>query len=291
VARILICGTLAYDDIGAFHGMLTAGTRNVKLERLDRRFGGCAMNVAYNLAGLGHEAVPFVYAGDDYAGDYARHVAASGISEAGIHRIAGTPSARGLVLTGGDGTQFTAFYPGPSGLDRWAADLDELLVAEAAGTAFAAALVVPDLPDKMLGCLRRLTHLPLRIWCPGQYAELLDATILRAALATKPLLVLNHHEWQALCRQIPAQSLLADGRRAVVTDGPHPVMILPGATAVPVPAPESVVDPTGCGDALLAALTDALLEGVPLSAAVAAGIRLAQRCLGRRGAQYHEVQL
>jgi len=287
VARILICGSLAYDDLGVFATPWSPTLRNVKLERLDRGFGGCAMNIAYNLAGLGHDAVPLVYAGDDYRGDYARHVTAAGISEAGIFVVPGTPSARGIVLTGSDGVQFTAFYPGPSGTDRWQRDLTELLT----GAAFAAAVVAPDLPEKMIRCAQQLTQLPLVVWCPGQYAELLVADEIDAILEAVHLLVVNRHEWEAICSRIPEARALGGVRQVIVTDGPGPVTILPQGDTVLVPAQRSdaAEDPTGCGDAFVAALLDALLRGAEATTAVAAAVALAGRCLRFRGAQAHPV--
>ena len=287
MARILVCGSLAYDDIGAFDTPFSADTRNVKLYRLDRGFGGCAMNIAYNLAGLGHRPVPFVYAGDDYSGDYARHVAASGVSETGIFRISGTPSARGIVLTGSDGVQFTAFYPGPSGIDRWRRDL-EAVFGEGV---YDAAILAPDLPEKTVGCAERLAGAPFRLWCPGQYAELLVRAEIEPVLERVDLLVVNRHEWRALTSRLPAGDLLRRSLRVVVTDGANPVELVVEGASVPVPpVPEhAVVDPTGCGDAFVAGLTNALVASASLEAAVTAGIRLAGRCIRHSGAQAHPV--
>jgi adenosine kinase len=305
MARILICGTLAYDDIGEFSSPVRDGIRNVKLDRLDHSFGGCAMNIAYNLAGLGHEPVPFVYAGDDYSGPYAHHVARSGISEAGIFRINGTPSARGIILTGSDGAQFTAFYPGPSGLDRYEQDLEQV----AASQPLEAAVIAPDLPQKMAGCAAGLaavqsanrsgglgTHVtPLRwrLWCPGQYAELLDAAVLMPLLQACNLLLVNRHEWLALCRHLPDSDIAAAAGQVVITDGPNAVELLPARTHVPVPPlpAASQIDPTGCGDAFAAAMISRLVEHGDLRDAVADGIRLAGRCLACRGAQSHAVNV
>ncbi|MDZ7670790.1 MAG: PfkB family carbohydrate kinase [Gammaproteobacteria bacterium] len=288
MSRILISGTLAYDDIGTFTTPLTAVTRNIKLDRLDRAFGGCAMNIAYNLAGLGDEPVPFVYTGDDYSGAYAHHVARCGISEAGIFSIPGTPCARGIVLTGIDGVQFTAFYPGPSGLERWAGDLEQVI----AGEPLEAVIIAPDLPEKMAGCAMRLAHLPRRVWCPGQYAELLDRDTVLAVLEACSLLVVNRHEWQALCDRASAEAIRERVERIVITDGPRPVELLPDGTRITVPAAAAAatIDPTGCGDAFVAALTGSLVHGAGLAAAVEAGIGLAGRCLASRGAQTHPVR-
>lgn len=296
MARVLICGTLAYDDIGEFDSALAPHTRNVKLTRLHRSFGGCAMNIAYNLAGLGHETLPFVYVGDDYAGGYARHVAARGISETGIFHLPGTPCARGIILTGSDGAQFTAFFPGPSGATRWQADIQGLLGGPMAGSVDAA-VIAPDVPEKMRGCARLLRDLPLSIWCPGQYAELLEPEDVRATVDAVDLIIANRHEWAALCRRVVPVHLLDAGRRAFVTDGPGPVEILPEGARVPVPAapetaaPEAAHDPTGCGDAFAAGVVHGLLAGWSAAGAAALGIRLAGLCLRERGAQTHEVIL
>lgn len=288
MARIVITGTLAYDDIGAFDTPWTSTLRNIKLNRLDRRFGGCAMNIAYNLAGLGHQAVPFAYAGEDYSGDYARHVARAGISESGLFRVSGTPSARGIVLTGSDGDQFTAFYPGPSGIGRWSEDFETLLGAGPVD----ALVIAPDLPEKMAGCAQRGQAIPMRIWCPGQYAETLDGEAIDATLRHCTLLAVNRHEWEALSRYVDIQPLLERGLEVVITDGAAPVTLLPGGQrlAVPAPVPDAALDPTGCGDAFVAGLVGRLTDGAPLSRAATAGIALAGRCLVHRGAQSHPVE-
>jgi len=126
VARILVCGTLAYDIIGTFQGALATTKRNIKLVALTQAFGGCAMNIAYNLRRLGHQPVPFVYVGDDFAPTYQTHVKRLEISPEAMVQIPDSSCARGIVLTDRQGDQFTAFFPGPTGLDRHAEDLRRL---------------------------------------------------------------------------------------------------------------------------------------------------------------------
>jgi adenosine kinase len=284
MARILVTGTLAWDLIGAFDGTLGVETRNVKLESLHERFGGCAMNLAYSLRRLGHQPVPLVYVGDDYEPRYAAHVRRLGISEAGIIRVADLRCARGIICTGTDGSQFTAFYPGPTGTTRVAADITRLLRAQR----FDAAILAPDLPAKTLACVSQLTATPVRVWCPGQYTEWLDAHRARAILAQVQLLIVNRQEWRSLRGYLLPEDLRTD-LQVVITNGPRPVLMLPQRRRVTVPAPaqSGSLDPTGCGDAFAAALTAAFLAGQPLHAAVQAGIELAGHCLGHIGAQSH----
>jgi adenosine kinase len=285
MARILVCGTLAWDLIGRFDAPLEPGTRNVKLDQLDEAFGGCAMNIAYNLRLLGAEAVPLAYVGDDFEPRYAAHVRRHGILEAGLVSIAGSRCARGMVFTGRDGAQFTAFYPGPTGLDRVAEDLRRLRI----GAPCAAAILAPDLPEKTRICARGIAGVPLRVWCPGQYAEHLVREDLLELLAAVDLVVVNRHEWQALRAAMEPADLRLRPLRVVVTHGPEPVLVLPDRARVPVPpvAPAEQRDPTGCGDAFVAGLTMALVAGAGITAAVEAGIDLAARCLRCAGAQAH----
>ena len=286
MARILVCGSLAFDLIGRFDLPLGPTTRNVKLDRLDEGFGGCAMNIAYSLARLGHEAVPLVYVGSDYEPVYAAHVRRTGISEIGIVCDAAERCARGIVLTGSDGEQITAFYPGNSGVARLADDLHALLDR----VRFDAAILAPDLVQKTRIAATALAAVPLRVWCPGQYAEVTDpAAAVELGTATD-LVVVNRHEYRELFGPDPTMHPAARvARRIVVTDGPEPIEVLPEGLVLRVPAipREQWRDPTGCGDAFVAALTGALADGRALADAVQAGSELAARCLRHTGAQAH----
>ncbi|MFN3629181.1 MAG: carbohydrate kinase family protein, partial [Casimicrobiaceae bacterium] len=60
--RIAICGSIAFDTICVFPGrfgehILPHATHKISVsflvEQLRREFGGCAGNIAYNLAGIG----------------------------------------------------------------------------------------------------------------------------------------------------------------------------------------------------------------------------------------------
>ena len=285
MADIIVTGTLAQDDVGFFDSVFTADVRNVKLHTIYRDFGGCAMNIAYNLKLLGHEPTPFAYVGDDYAGDYQAHVIRAKINESGLMLCPGTPSARGLILTAGDGQQFTAFYPGPDGRDRLAADLQSLIRQQQ----FDAAVIAPDLPAKMQLCADHLADTPVRIWCPGQYTELLTVDELRAMLSFPNILIVNHGEWQAIERLAIQDATLPE--LIVITAGSSSVTVkVAGAdhnVAVPAVAPPQQIDPTGCGDAFVAGFLHGHLTGLDPVHSAMAGTELAAACLRQRGCQRH----
>lgn len=285
VVRILVCGSLAWDLIGRFDEPLGPATRNVKLDRIDEGFGGCAMNIAYNLRLLGVEPVPLVYVGEDYEPAYGAHVRRNGISELGIMPVPGARCARGIVLTDRDGAQFTAFHPGPSGSERIARDLARLVAA----VPFDAAILAPDLPSNTRTCADLLERVPIRVWCPGQYAEHTSREDLEALLARVDLVVANRHEWRVLRARLAPRKRPSRTPRLVVTQGADPVLAFPERLRIRVPplSEHEHVDPTGCGDAFVAALTAGLARGARLDAAIRSGIDLASRCLRVAGAQAH----
>ena len=81
-------GTLAVDYAADYGGRFSGLPRHpgvnlsIQLDRIERRFGGCAMNIAYGLRRLGQDALPFVFVGDDYGEDYRRHLERTGMDHA-----------------------------------------------------------------------------------------------------------------------------------------------------------------------------------------------------------------
>ncbi|MCZ6643341.1 MAG: PfkB family carbohydrate kinase [Gammaproteobacteria bacterium] len=295
MTSILVCGSLAFDDIGFFDQRLAADTRNVKLTRLYRAFGGCAMNIAYNLKHLGDEPLPFVYVGDDYEPEYQAHLTRLAISERGVRRVPDALSSRGIVLTDNQGAQFTAFYPGPSLQDDHAQTLKKLQ----GEVDFEAAVIAPDVPEKMLAAANQLRQIPVRLWCPGQYAELLERPQIETLVAFANLLIVNAHEWQTLCRQCDELELRSSVDTLIVTDGPNPItlycslgseQVRPQARSLvnvpPIPD-EKQVDPTGCGDAFAAGYLHYQLAGEPPASATGKAIEQAAACMAQRGCQNH----
>jgi adenosine kinase len=294
-ARVLVCGTLAYDVIGRTPDRLQPGVRNVKLDGLLEDFGGCAMNIAYTLRQLGHEPVALAYVGDDFAPAYANHLAAADLRTDGLIHVTGARCARGITLTDPHGEQFTAFFPGPTGLDRLAADIEDLCRRET----FDAVVLATDLPEKTVAAAAVLHNVPLRIWCPGQYAQHFGPDDAARLIAWADLIILNRFEWRTLYQRLKrgaSERLEAGGRTSkpgvIVTRGAGSVVIWsPGAPRASIPVPTVTSsrqrDPTGCGDALSAGVIAGLLEQLSVTLAVERGVAVAQLCLQESGTQHH----
>jgi pseudouridine kinase len=113
------------------------------------------------------------------------------------------------------------------------------------------------------------------------------AVRLAPVLAELDILFLNHREAKAILGLEPAEIVEASAlvlslgtkglKRAVLTNGGQPVMVLDNGTirSMTPPVPMQIADVTGAGDALCGACVAALLCGKPFSDAVADGLAAA----------------
>ena len=274
---VLVCGTLAYDHIGVVDGAF--GANNVKLAAMQRHFGGCGGNLAYNLALLGQCHALYALAGQDDIAPYQAHLSAAGADTAHL-KLGDAPTAQAFVFTARSGEQFTAFQPHDAPLEIYATALQETL----ASVQPALTVVAPDQPPLMAHALEHAAQFGPTIWCPGQYAELLQPEDVSAMARYASVIVVNAAERQALGA--------AHCDTWVITNGGRPVVIQDGGQQREVQVPRSgkITDPTGCGDAFAAALAAAYAADLPLDAAAEHGITLAQRCLACDGSQNHSLE-
>src|SRR5664280_1851545 len=100
----LICGSLAFDSIATFPGRFAEQILPHQLHILNvsflvpslrREFGGCAGNIAYNLAALGGEAVVVAVVGHD-GGDYIERLRSWGVDTEHVRTVADAYTAQAL---------------------------------------------------------------------------------------------------------------------------------------------------------------------------------------------------
>lgn len=288
MSRILVTGTLAIDYTGRYAGRFVDLPRHdginlsIELDRIDRGFGGCAMNIAYGLAQLGHAPVPFVFVGDDHDADYAGHLRELGIDRSGIVAVPGVAySSHAFLFTDRDGNQFTGFYPGPARLP----DFPERLAAFARQRDFDYAVLAPDIAPNMIAAARVLNGLGVPFLCdPGQCLTDFPAARARELVALSRELIVNRFEYETLkayCGAAPS----ADLDYLVVTAGPDGSWC--GEVSVPAAPVSRVVDPTGCGDAYRSGFVHARLRHAPLVEAMRAGACAAAIKIETDGTQRH----
>jgi adenosine kinase len=285
--RILICGSIAYDNIMVFRGRFKEHILPDRIHILNvaflvpelrREFGGCAGNIGYNLKLLGGEPVIMAAVGED-AGPYLDRLAALGLARDHVRTIPGTLTAQAFITTDLDDNQITAFHPGAmnhSHANRIDASLGVSL-----------AIVAPDGRDGMLAHVEQLAaaRIPF-MFDPGQGLPMFDGPELLRMVDAASYLAVNDYEGRMLEEKtgLALEALAQRVDALVVTKGANGSTILAGGERHEIPgvAAAEVVDPTGCGDAYRAGLLYGIAAGFdwPTSgrlASVMGAIKVASR--------------
>ncbi len=285
--RILICGSIAYDNIMVFRGRFKEHILPDRIHILNvaflvpelrREFGGCAGNIGYNLKLLGGDPVIMATVGED-AGPYLDRLAALGLAREHVRTIPGTLTAQAFITTDLDDNQITAFHPGAmnhSHANRIDASLGVRL-----------AIVAPDGRDGMLAHVEQLAaaRIPF-MFDPGQGLPMFDGPELLRMVDAASYLAVNDYEGRMLEEKtgLALEALAQRVDALVVTKGANGSTILAGGERHEIPgvAAAEVVDPTGCGDAYRAGLLYGIAAGFdwPTSgrlASVMGAIKVASR--------------
>jgi adenosine kinase len=256
---ILICGSIAYDNIMVFPGRFgdhilpeQIHILNVSflVPELRREFGGCAGNIAYNLKMLGSEPLVMGAVGDD-SPPYLERLKRLGIKLDSVRRVPGTLTAQAFITTDLDDNQITAFHPGAmnhSHENRITRDLGVKL-----------AIVAPDGREGMLRHARELADLGIPfMFDPGQGLPMFSGEELLAFVAQASYLALNDYEGRMLEERSgrKLEELALKLKALILTRGAEGSIIYADGKRFDIPCAKAaaVVDPTGCGDAYRAGL-------------------------------------
>ena len=291
----LICGSLAFDTITNFPGRFAqqilpeqVHILNVSflVPTLRREFGGCAGNIAYNLAALGGEAVVLATIGNDGA-EYLERLSGWGVDTRHIAQVDDGYTAQAIIITDADNNQITAFHPGAmqSAHQTPVPSRDDVQIA----------IIAPDGRDAMLQHAQQLAESGVRfIFDPGQGLPMFDGAELRRFIDQASWVALNDYEARMLCERT-GETLESLSRRhlqgVVVTLGGDGCEVWEQGqrTHLAGIAAQAVVDPTGCGDAFRAALLYGLERGWPLQRCAELGNRLGALKIAERGGQNHTI--
>ena len=289
----LICGSLAFDSIATFPGRFADQILPQQLHILNvsflvpslrREFGGCAGNIAYNLAALGGAPVVVAALGSD-GDEYRQRLASWGVPTGHVRTIADAYTAQAFIITDLDNNQITAFHPGAM---QSAHEIDL-----PRGGDVRLAIVAPDGREAMLRHAAQLAEAGVPfIFDPGQGLPMFDGAELSAFVDRASWVVVNDYEAQMLSERT-GRSLAAMSRShlrgVVVTLGAHGCELWRQGrrTAVAPETARDVVDPTGCGDAFRGALLYGLERDWPLERCARLGNRLGALKIASRGGQNH----
>jgi adenosine kinase len=286
----VICGSLAFDTIMNFEGRFAQQILPDQLHILNvsflvpglrRDFGGCAGNIAYSLKLLGGTPLPMATLGTDGAG-YLERLRSLGISTEFVRQLDDAYTAQAMIMTDLDNNQITAFHPGAmtqAHITRIQARSDIKL-----------GIISPDGRDAMLQHAQQFHEAGIPfVFDPGQGLPMFDGKELAGFIDKATWVTVNDYEGKMLSERTGWDSA-AISRRVqglVVTLGAEgcEVWVNGEKTHVPPVKPQSVVDPTGCGDAWRGALLHGLEQGWPLARCAELGNQVGAAKIASKGPQ------
>jgi len=292
--RILLLGSIAYDNIMVFDGRFCEHILPDQIHMLNvsflvptlrREFGGCAANIAYNLRMLGGEPLIMATVGED-AEPYYRRLDALGIARTHVREVAGTYTAQAFITTDLDDNQITAFHPGAMGHSH----LNNVATAGGVGLA----IVSPDGREGMLQHARELKELNIPfVFDPGQGLPMFSGAELLEFVKSASYVTVNSYEGKML-EERTGESLaeLATKVKAlIVTHGSAGSEIHTAGRRLEIPCVtvDNVVDPTGCGDAYRAGLLYGIAEGMDWRSIGQLASLMGALKIGARGGQNHRA--
>jgi adenosine kinase len=292
----LICGSMAFDTIMVFKDRFRAHILPDKIHMLNvsflvpelrREFGGCAGNIAYNLALLGERGFPMATVGHDF-GAYSEWLRRAGVPQEYLRVIDTEHTAQAFITTDLDDNQITAFHPGAMNASHEQ--------AVPAGQGFRIGMISPDGRQGMIEHAEQFLRAGIPfVFDPGQGMPMFSGEELRRFVDQSTWVTLNDYEWQLLRERTGWNALqVAERVRAlVVTRAGEGSQIFTGGRRIDIPPvrPTALVDPTGCGDAYRAGLLYGLLHGLDWETTGRIASLLGSIKIAHRGTQNHSFTM
>jgi adenosine kinase len=303
-STVVVSGAMILDLLGQYpHDFATydwqcppqclAFDATQSLTHLVESSGGCASNIAYNLALLGVHALLVSAVGGDFPETHYANLKRVGVDLSGIQRHGPESiTSRSVTLTDRAGRQFTFWASNDIGPEKSPA-LDSYCRRHSPELV----IVASNLPAIMLSHLRGACSSPTKLlWAPGCDITSLTREELQAAWTMSNYIVMNEVEWQCALTALGVEEpVWPEGLQAVVvTRGERGCSIYQNGLepiTVPAVAADKIVDPTGCGDSFLAGFAYGLTQKLDLRTSARIGSSVAAFNLESRGTQHHEFTL
>ena len=297
--NIIVTGSIAYDYLMTFPGYFVEYILPDQLDRISLSFlvdemrrqrGGCAANIAYNLALLGERARVMATAGQDF-GEYRQWLEQHGVDTSLIRDEPDLFTASFFVNTDRGGHQIASFYTGAMARAR------ELSFRDLETDEIDLAVISPNDPQAMVKYAAECQELGIPyLYDPSQQIVRLTGEDLREGLEGCHLLVINEYEFELLREKtgLSAETIrYTPSHACVVTLGAEGACIWAGGALYDIPAvpPQRTEDPTGIGDAFRAGLIKGLALGLSWDLAGRMGALAATYALEQTGPLSHRYTL
>ena len=292
--KILVTGSIAYDTImvfpDRFRNHLLADQLHILnvcfvAPEMRREYGGTAGNIAYNLKLLGQDPLLMATVGED-SQPYLERLDELGIATRHVKRVRGQFTAQAFITTDLDDNQITAFHPGAMN------HAHENRVTRELGADLA--IIAPDGKLGMLQHARECAEAGVPfLFDPGQGLPMFSGEEVGEFLRLAQYVAVNDYEGKMLEEKSgrKLEAIARDVKALVCTLGGKGSLIYAGGQRheVPVVTAESVLDPTGCGDAYRAGLLYGMAQGWDWPSTGKLGAVMGALKIARRGAQNHSA--
>lgn len=296
--KVIVCGSIAYDNIMQFPGLFKDHILPDKIHTLSISFvvnsfvqsrGGTAPNIAYSLALLGQKPVVFGTAGKDFQ-PYKVWLEEQGVDTSCIRVLDDDFTASCYIMTDIDNNQITSFYPGAMTKDP------ELSLKDIDLTDVGLVVIAPADPSAIIKWAKECTELGVPyMFDPGMSLPRLTGEQLYAAVLGASILVVNEYEYPLLCERtgLTEETILDHVDVIVNTFGERGSAIITKDHRVMVGAakPTCVVDPTGAGDAYKAGLIKGYFDGTSLEEMGCYGSISAVYAIEHKGCTVHKYTM
>ena len=291
--KIVLTGSIAFDYLMTFPGQfrdhilpdrLESLSLSFLVDKLIRRRGGVAANIAYTMALLGERPAIMATVGEDFE-EYGSWLQEQGVDITAVRTLPELLTASFFVNTDQSNAQIASFYAGAM---AHAAELRFSDLAEPPDLA----VISPNDPGAMLAYARECGQLGIRyVYDPSQQIVRLDAEALQEGIEGCEALFANDYEIGMIEQKtgMDHEAIARLGKLVVITRGEHGSDIYNQGEHVHVDAvkPEQIADPTGVGDAYRGGFFKGYLHGLSLERCGQLGSLAATYCLECSGPQEH----
>ena len=287
---------MSVDQIMTFGGLFESLIQPEKLhvlsisplvEKMKRTRGGTAGNIAYSLALLGENPTLLVSVGKE-SKEYISDLQKMGVDTDNVH-FSELPTAMFSVLTDKNNCQVGGFYPGAM------SDVTSLTVGKFAKEDILMVISAHD-PGGMAAQILECKKMKKRVlFDPGQQTLVLSKEVLRAGIESAEILIVNDYEMGLLVKRTgwSQKEIVGKLKVCIVTLGENGSKVWISGKTVRVPAislpAETVVDPTGAGDAFRAGFLYGYTRDWEVTTCMKLGSVLASLVVACHGTQEHSL--
>ncbi len=288
----IVTGSIAFDYLMTFPGKFAEHFLPEHLERvslsflvdtMEKRRGGCAPNIAYTFALLGHRPYLMATAGQDF-GEYGQWLEAAGVDVSLVRTYQDKFTASFFCSTDQGNSQIASFYTGAM---AHAAELSFRTVGD-----IALVIISPNDPAAMTQYAEECRTLKVPfIFDPGQQCARMSAAELADGIKGAKMVICNDYEFELIRQKtgLGEDEILKQAELLVITRGEDGCSIYEQGTRTDVPAvqPREIVDPTGVGDAFRGGFMAGMAEGANYRVCAQLGTVAATYALEHVGGQSH----